>query len=275
MNPVRLLFYSLSFAVCFFVGIIITLLIEAGKNQTLAGEAIVVFFGVITATLALIVAIYVAFYSSRAKLIFLNKALGIVLVIVAFLVLYRSSSFETQKEDFNESPKIHEKVEKIQWPSVSLNVPGKDTEMGIGFFKPNYYEYPSLYFKVLGIGYDFVKVIANKSTGQISYLDKNKEKFISWPEFLMTVNIVELNKKSAGNVHLKPFEEAGTIPLKFEYIKPLLVSEEWMYAKLVDGNFNEKGKGWIRCRKGNEFHIKYSLLSGLSILGGKYFLMES
>lgn len=76
----------------------------------------------------------------------------------------------------------------------------------------------------------------------------------------MSVNSVEFNEKSTGKVHLKPFEESSIVPLQFEFIIPLLVSGEWIYAKFVDGNFNEKGKDWIRWKKGHLLHIKYSLL---------------
>lgn len=181
---------------------------------------------------------------------------------------------------------------------------------GIGFFKPNYYEYPTLYFygnvnlekgltehmpmdslvftknqygepttsyappwlypehlkldygvlyfKVLGIGHDFIKVVSNKANGQITYLDKNKGKFFSWPEFLMTVNSVETNEAHSIQIHLKPLDHSGTVPLEYEFIKPLIVNDEWLYGKFVDDQLKEKGKGWIRWRKGNELHIKFS-----------------
>jgi hypothetical protein len=189
----------------------------------------------------------------------------------------------------------------------------EDSENGIGFFKPNFYENPSLYFygnvnlekgltehlpmdsvvftqnqfgefstsyappwlypehlkldygvlyfKVLGIGHDFLKVIANKDNAQVSYLNKNQGEFFSWTEFLMTVNSVELKEENSGKVRLKPFEQAGEIAIEYAFIQPLIVNEEWLYGKFVDVQLKEKGKGWIRWRKGNKLYINYSLFS--------------
>lgn len=188
-----------------------------------------------------------------------------------------------------------------------------NSEIGIGFFKPNFYENPTLYFygdinlekgliehmpmdslvftqnqygefstsyappwlypehlkldygvmyfKVLGIGHDFVKVIANKANAQVSYVDKNHGQFISWPEFLMSINSVEFKEGSSGKVFSKPFEHAGEIAIEYAFIQPLMVHEEWLYGKFVDEQLKEKGKGWIRWRKGNKLYINYSLFS--------------
>lgn len=188
-----------------------------------------------------------------------------------------------------------------------------NSEIGIGFFKPNFYENPTLYFygdinlekgliehmpmdslvftqnqygeistsyappwlypehlkldygvmyfKVLGIGHDFVKVIANKANAQVSYVDKNHGQFISWPEFLMSINSVEFKEGSSGKVFSKPFEHAGEIAIEYAFIQPLMVHEEWLYGKFVDEQLKEKGKGWIMWRKGNKLYINYSLFS--------------
>jgi len=222
INPVRLLFYTLSILVCFFVGTFMTYLIVAGQSQTLAGEGIILFYGIVSATVALLIAIYVAFYSRLADLILINKVLGLFLVIIAFFVVYRTANFETNANYFDKSPQIIKKSRKIDLVQVSLfsTTPSisqliiEDEQIGIGFFKPNYYEYPTLYFygnvnlekgltahlpvdslvfvknqfsepttsyapawlfpehikldygivyfKVIGIGFDFVKGIANK-----------------------------------------------------------------------------------------------------------------
>jgi hypothetical protein len=120
--------------------------------------------------------------------------------------------------------------------------------------------YGIIYFKVIGTGFDFLKVEANKLTGQVSYLDKTKGTFLPWPEFLMINNGITFNEKSEGKVYTKPFENAGQIPLQFEYIKPLLIQKDWMYAKLVDKDLVENGKGWIRWKKENELLINSALL---------------
>ena len=105
-------------------------------------------------------------------------------------------------------------------------------ENGIGFFKPNFYENPSLYF----------------------YGNVNLEKGL-------TEHLPMDSVENSGKVRLKPFEQAGEIAIEYEFIQPLIVNEEWLYGKFVDGQLKEKGKGWIRWRKGNKLYINYSLFS--------------
>jgi hypothetical protein len=293
--------------------------LEAGLYQVAVSEGIVLFYGIIAASLAFLVAIYIAFYLHRPKLIVINRALVFLLVIVIFLVVYRSSVFTDHAKNFNERPKTLEETKKIELSHVNLfhaekmkiNLLNNEEFLGIGFFKPNFYEYPTLYFygninlekgmsehmpmdslvfennelnelstsyappwlypehlrldygiiyfKVIGTGFDFLKVEANKLTGQVTYLDKNKGTFLSWPEFIMLNNSLMFNEKSEGSVYNKPFENAGKIPLQFEFIKPLLIQDDWIYAKLVDENLKENGKGWIRWKKGKELLITYVL----------------
>ena len=54
---------------------------------------------------------------------------------------------------------------------------------------------------------------------------------------------------------------AGEVNVEYSFIKPILVEEDWMYVKLVNENFVEQGKGWIRWKKDNILLITYSLLS--------------
>jgi hypothetical protein len=310
IKPVRLLFYALSILVFFFIGNFTDMLVEAGIYQVFASEGIVLFYGIIVAALAFLAAVYIAFYKHRPELILINRILGFLLVVIVFLVVFRASGLTDPEKNFKKNAKTPEETEKIELSYVDLFQAEK--YLGIGFFKPNFYEYPTLYFygnvnleksllehmpidsvvfinnefnepttsyappwlypehlkldygiiyfKVIGTGFDLLKVEANKLTGQVTYLDKNKGTFLSWPEFLMLNNSIKFNEKSDGKVYTKPFENAGQIPLQFELIKPLLIQNDWMYAKLVDEDLVENGKGWIRWKKENELLINYTLL---------------
>ena len=122
-------------------------------------------------------------------------------------------------------------------------------------------DYGIVMFKVLGMGDDFLKVEVNKQTGQFSYLPKQLGRFIPWPEFLLSVNSAQLVDKSVQKVRLKPLDHASEISSDFEWLIPLLVQEDWMYVKLVDGNHREQGKGWIQWQRNNRLLIRYSLLN--------------
>ena len=66
----------------------------------------------------------------------------------------------------------------------------------------------------------------------------------------------ESNKK----VFIRPFEYADVEKVKFAFMQPLLVEEEWIYVRLVNNNLVEQGKGWIQWKNDDTLLIKYSLL---------------
>lgn len=51
------------------------------------------------------------------------------------------------------------------------------------------------------------------------------------------------------------------LEINFDCMQPLLVENEGMYVKLVNGQLIEQGKGWVRWKKDNLLLIDYSLLS--------------
>lgn len=121
-------------------------------------------------------------------------------------------------------------------------------------------DYGILMFRVVGYGSDFLKVESNKQTHQYHYVDKQKGRFITWPEMLLSVSTVEpLNGHET--VRIKPLSNASTINLAYDFLKPLLVQGDWLYVKMLDDGFNEIGKGWIRWKDNDMLLITYSLLS--------------
>ncbi len=326
-KPVSLLMYLLVVLVFFIAGMTIAGISGVAEGAGLAGGAIVLFYGLIAAILAFILALFVAHKTQIETIIKINKIFGILFFLAACLFVYRVITLNKNKIPVNEYPKeitapvaTDKEISMVSYKElkrveklVLMNQNSK-LKMGIGLFKPNYFEYPTLYFfggvnlekgltehmpmdslvfagdeyneptttyappwlypehlkldygiiifKALGIGYDFVKVEANKQTKQLTYLDKNKGTFMTWPEFLLSINSVEFIEKSKQTIHIKPLDYAGEVNVKYyAFMQPLLVEQDWMYVKLVDENLKEQGKGWIRWKKDNVLLIIYSLLS--------------
>ncbi|MEZ4795235.1 MAG: hypothetical protein R2773_07160 [Flavobacteriaceae bacterium] len=121
-------------------------------------------------------------------------------------------------------------------------------------------DYGVLIFKVLGVGDDFLKVEVNKLTQQTSYVNKAQGSYLSFPEFLTSVNSVEFIN-SNSKVYLKPFDASSTINTSFSFMDPLLIEEDWMYVALLNESYETLGKGWIQWKKDGKLMISYSLFS--------------
>ncbi len=320
IKPASLLFYFFSVIVFFFIGIYVAKLVGAGKNQMLAGGAIVLFYGVVVAGIAFILSLFIASKVKLSIVIKINKILGILFLLLVCFTAYKFITREKTEEPVKEYPKKTtapaaneiSMLNSMEYLNPTLRQQNIETNMGIGFFKPNYFEYPTLYFygginlekslqqhipldsvgfgidkysnptttyappwlypehlkldygififKVLGIGQDFVKVEGNKRTKQITYLDKSKGEFLTWHSFLLTISSVEF-LDNAQHVRVKPLEIADEVNVNFSFMRPLLIEADWMYVILVNDDFVEQGKGWIRWKKDNVLQITYSLLS--------------
>jgi len=166
LKPYSLLLYLLSFIVFFFVGASIVGITGAAKNQGLAGGAIVFGYAVIAAFIALIIAIVIASKVSRKLIINLNKILAILIVVLVsyFTITYQARQKEKEKEKIDIDHPKRKTTEPISndGPTAMLYDKGllkerliaiktettqtSESKMGIGFFSPNFSEYPTLYF---------------------------------------------------------------------------------------------------------------------------------
>ena len=90
-----LLLYPLTLIAFFFVGISYAGLVEAGKNQGLAGGAIVFGYGIMAAVIGLVIALFVAYRTNRKTIFWLNIILTV--AIVVFNVFYHIKFLERQK----------------------------------------------------------------------------------------------------------------------------------------------------------------------------------
>ena len=102
-KPASFLFYVLTLIAFFFMGMFLAAIVGAAEGQGLAGGAIVLFYGLITAVVALIIAILVARKSSLKRIKQLNVVLGVVVLIVGAYMAYRIADGSPETE-FDRSP---------------------------------------------------------------------------------------------------------------------------------------------------------------------------
>ena len=110
IKPYSLLLYLLVIIVFFFIGILYAGLVEAGKNQGLAGGAIVLGYGVMSAFFALIASLIAAYKLAGKVIININKILGVAMVgfIAYFTWNYYTNVLperEEKKKDVPTQPK--------------------------------------------------------------------------------------------------------------------------------------------------------------------------
>ncbi|MEO9512166.1 MAG: hypothetical protein ABJN84_18135 [Flavobacteriaceae bacterium] len=111
LKPYSLLLYLLALIAFFFVGLTYAGLVGAGKNQGLAGGAIVFGYGIVIAAIGLLVALFLAKRASRKTIIKSNVVL--VLCSVAFYAYYHVKFLERQKDRGQENENIEQPKKPI------------------------------------------------------------------------------------------------------------------------------------------------------------------
>jgi len=153
-KPASLLFYFLMVIVFFFIGLFFAKLVGAGKNQMLAGGAIVLFYGLVFAGIAFTLALFVAYGVKHNTLIKFNKVLGVLFFVLACIIAYKVITREKKEDPVKDYPKKTTEPANNEISMVAYKASEKPVilqqnvkeSMGIGFFKPNYFEHPTLYF---------------------------------------------------------------------------------------------------------------------------------
>lgn len=151
-KPACLLFYFLMLASFFLLGLLYASWIEAGKGQMLAGGAIVLGYGLLFAGIAFIASFFIVYYAKHRIIVVCNIVLAV--FIMATILIFRSKSQNRKtksEQEHLEKPKRptapvdnHEKILAIA--EFSTTNEQSNQKMGIGFFNPNFYERPTLYF---------------------------------------------------------------------------------------------------------------------------------
>ncbi len=96
LKPAALLFYLLSILVFFLLGMSLAGITSAVAGQGLAGGAILFFYGIVTAFLAFIVSIVIAYRVKLKTITLLNKMIA---VIFFALVMFFSIKFFTREKE--------------------------------------------------------------------------------------------------------------------------------------------------------------------------------
>ena len=104
-NPASLLFYFLVVIVFFFIGLFFAKLVGAGKEQMLAGGAIVLFYGLVSAGIAFSLALFVAYTVKHHRLIKFNKVLGVLFLVLILLTAYKVITREKKEDPVKDTPK--------------------------------------------------------------------------------------------------------------------------------------------------------------------------
>ncbi|MDC8000487.1 hypothetical protein POV26_05535 [Aequorivita todarodis] len=176
-KPARIVFYLLMPVTFFIAGLYFAGLIDAGKGQGLAGGAIVLGYGVLFAGITFIASFFIAHFVRHKFIVYANFVLLIMVLLLYGITHYRYVQREKakeEKEQFRPTPTTPTPQTKPigmatfykndASHSIPIKTPiGENGEIGLGFFKPNFYEYPTLFF--------FGNVTLEKSIAQHTPMD--------------------------------------------------------------------------------------------------------
>jgi len=162
LKPASIAFYFLFAIVFFFFGMYLAKVTGAAKDQGLAGGAIVFGWGVLFGGIAFIASFFIVRYAVHKWIVRLNWLLLMIVAISYGLIHYNYLEREKEKEKSEQEfdpppttpvptaitqPKAMAMLNKAEITTKSsiMQLTNKET-MGMGFFSPNYYENPVLYF---------------------------------------------------------------------------------------------------------------------------------
>lgn len=150
-KPARIAFYILMLLSFFIIGLYYAGFIDAGKGQGLAGGAIVLGYGVLFGGIALIASFFIAHFLEISKIKIINWCLLALLLGSWGYTYYQFQQNKVPEEKSAPYPKQNTTPTETAEP-ITANLVMKlenntmGNELGLGFFKPNFFEYPSLYF---------------------------------------------------------------------------------------------------------------------------------
>ncbi|MCW8979870.1 MAG: hypothetical protein OQJ83_00675 [Altibacter sp.] len=156
LKPACIGFYILMLITFFVVGLYYAGFIEAGKNQGLAGGAIVLGWGVLFGGVAFIAAFFIAYYLEIGMLVRINWVLLIALFSLCGYKYYQFQQRDALREETNEpfertptkttQPTAYLSMDRRNKKVVNRVLTENDSSMGMGYFSPNYFDHPTLYF---------------------------------------------------------------------------------------------------------------------------------
>jgi hypothetical protein len=158
-KPACIGFYLLMLVTFFVLGLYYAGMIDAGKNQGLAGGAIVFGWGVLFGGIAFIASFFIAYYAPVQTLVKVNWMLLVFFIAICGYKYYQFQQRDALQEEKNKQlDPAPAKPTKPAEPTgmfikgfetkytVDSIAQQEEIEMGMGFFSPNFYENPVLYF---------------------------------------------------------------------------------------------------------------------------------
>ncbi len=147
IKPSSILLYLLSFVVFVILGATFAGLTGAADGQGLAGGAIVLGYGIMFGFFAIVVSIFMV-YRSNQKTIHVGNVILFVLLLLLITILFIRQKMRKNKADEEVQSRV---TTELFHPAVynDLKIAFSQTPenpLGLGFFSPNFYEYPVLYF---------------------------------------------------------------------------------------------------------------------------------
>ncbi len=145
----------------------------------------------------------------------------------------------------------------------------KQTETGfeISYAPPwffpthNKMDYEILLLRAVSITPEFTEVMVNETNGQTSYIERHKNKVLYWPEFLFTINSVEIISPGENPIRVKPLSHAGLVTAQYSYLRVLKIKNQWMQVELIDEHYKLLTRGWSKWQENGKLLIIYYLLS--------------
>jgi len=120
LKPANIAFYFLMLFFFFMVGMYVAGLLEVGKNQGLAGGAIVLGWGVLFAAIAFVSSFFIAHIVTHKKIVRLNWLLLFLLIIVYAITHYRYLERQKSKEKTEQPLKSKTKTpNQVEEPKAS------------------------------------------------------------------------------------------------------------------------------------------------------------
>lgn len=158
-KPASLLFNVLTLLVFFLIGLMLAGLTGAGKNQGLAGGAIIIGWGFLFAGIAFISSFFITYKVQHNKVVMANWVLFVLLLasygIIHYRFIQKQKSNKEKEQPAKERPVTPTKTvdltamlskSEIKAAKVYDAQVNENTTAGMGFFKPNFYDFPVLYF---------------------------------------------------------------------------------------------------------------------------------
>ncbi|MGB4838353.1 MAG: hypothetical protein WBP08_05095 [Saprospiraceae bacterium] len=148
ITPASILFSFLMVIVFFLLGIYVSKLVGADKNQMLAGGAIVLFYGLVSSGIAFILSLFIAYKVNQNTLINFNKALGVLFFLLVSITAYNYITREKKEDPATGYPNkttspVNNNITTIAYQAAEnpdLSQHTSDASMGIGMFKADFYE---------------------------------------------------------------------------------------------------------------------------------------